>query len=61
MVLCKNSIFQKKKMKPNWARYHKNSRRWSDRDKTFSYIFHPQIEAGTLWFARIYKAGAQKG
>ena len=66
MVLSENSVFErekknkKKKTKPNRARYHKNSRRWSDRNKTFSYVFSPQMEAGALGVERIYKAGAER-
>ena len=61
MVLCKNSVFEKK-MKPNWARYHKNLRRWDGAIgiKLFLTFFSPQMEGGALGVERIYKAGAER-
>ena len=63
MVLCENSVFEKKK---------KKKRNLIELDiiktrvdgaigiKLFLTFFHPQIEAGALGFVHIYKAGAER-
>ena len=60
MVLCKNPVFEKKKRNLIELDIIKTRIDGAIGIKLFLTFFHPQIEAGALGFARIYKAGAER-
>ena len=60
MVPCENSAFKKKKRNLIELDIIKTRVDGAIGIKLFLNIFHPQIEAGALRFARIYKAGAER-
>ena len=60
MILCENSVFEKKKKNLIELDIIKTHVDGAIGIKLFLTFFHPQIEAGALGFARIYKAGAER-
>ena len=59
MVLCENSVLEKKKRNLIELDIIKTCVDGAIGIK-LSYVFHPQIKAGALGFTRIYKAGAER-
>ena len=60
MVLCENSVFEKKKRNLIELDIIKTRGDGAIGIKLFLTFFHQQIEAGALGFAHIYKAGAER-